>query len=196
MAQGERNQRALIALTLAGHGNQLSASHYGEAVGKITKTSKTTGGSFKSLLEKSDRFRADHIDALMKAITASAAFGVDQVNLEVLLNYLEIEEEKCFRLSHAFLDLFTKSELESLAEELKLKKALGTQFKKLREGKREHFIKALLGIKGVEYQGLVPKVMRYPRKKFQFSGINGADESVQGAATEPAPTQAPQAVSG
>lgn len=195
MGQGERNQRALIALTLAGHGNQLSASHYAEAVGKITKTSKTPGGSFKSLLEKSDGFKADHIEALMKAITASAAFGVDQVNLEVLLNYLEIEEEKCFRLSHAFLDLFTKSELESLAEELKLKKALGTQFKKLREGKREELIKGLLGIKGVEYQGLVPRLMRYPRKKFQFSGVNGADEGIQGVAIEPAPTQDPQAVS-
>lgn len=195
MAQGERNQRALIALTLAGHGNQLSASHYGEAVGKITKTSKSTGGSFKSLLEKSDGFKADHIDALMKAITASAAFGIDQVNLEVLLNYLEIEEEKCFRLTHAFLDLFTKSELESLAEELKLKKALGAQFKKLREGKREDFIKGLLGVKGVEYQGLVPRVMHYPRKKFQFSGINGADEGVHGVAIEPAATQEPQAVS-
>ncbi len=177
MAQGERNQRALIALTF-----------------KITKTSKTTGGSFKSLLEKSDGFKADHIDALMKAITASAAFGVDQVNLEVLLNYLEIEEEKCFRLSPAFLDLFTKSELESLAEELKLKKALGAQFKKLREGKREDFIKGLLGVKGFEYQGLVPKVMRYPRKKCQYGGVNNAGEAVQGAAIEPAPTHETQAV--
>lgn len=194
MAQGERNQRALIALTLAGHGSQLSASNYSEAVGKITKTNKITGGSFKSLLEKSDGFRADCIDALMKAITASAAFGVDPVNLEILLNYLEIEEEKFFRLSPAFLDLFTKSELESLAEELKLKKALGTQFKKLREGKREDFIKGLLGVKGFEYQGLVPKVMRYPRKKFQYSGVSGAGEAEHGAALEPAPTQETEAV--
>src|SRR3984893_18275479 len=193
MAQAERIQRALIALILAGHGNQLSASNYGEAVGKITKTNKITGGSFKSLLEKADGFKADHVDALMKAITASAAFGVDQVNLEVLLNYLEIEEEKCFRLSPAFLELFTKSELESLAEELKLKKALGVQFKKLREGKREDFIKGLLGVKGFEYQGLVPKVMRYPRKKFQYSGISSAGEGLQGAAIAPIPTHETQA---
>src|SRR6202158_2357092 len=193
MAQEERNRRALIALTLAGHGSQLSASNYGEAVGKITKTNRITGGSFKALLEKSDGFNAGHIDTLMKAITASAAFGVDQVNLEVLLNYLEIEEEKCFRLSHTFLDLFTKSELESLAEELKLKKALGAQFKKLREGKREDFIKGLLGVKGFEYQGLVPKVMRYPRKKFQHGGVSSAGEAVQGAAIAPAPAHETQA---
>ncbi len=145
------------------------------------------------MLEKSDGFKADHIDALMRAITASAAFGVDQVNLEVLLNYLEIEEEKCFRLSPAFLELFTKSELESLAEELKLKKALGAQFNKLREGKREDFIKGLLGVKGFEYQGLVPKVMRYPRKKFQYSGVSSAGEAVQGEVTEPVPAHETQA---
>src|SRR5205823_6909309 len=104
--------------------------------------------------------------------------GVDQANLEVLLNYLEIEEEKCFRLSHAFFDLFTKSELESLAEELKLKQALAVRFKKLREGKRDDFIKGLLGVKGFEYDGMVPKVMRYPRKRFQHSDANGVAEAV------------------
>src|SRR5438105_3088899 len=191
MAQEERNRRALIALILAGHGSQLSTSRYGEAVGKITNTNKITGGSFKSLLEGSDRFKADHIDPLMKAITASAAFGVDQANLEVLLNYLEIEEEKCFRLSHAFFDLFTKSELESLAEELKLKQALVVRFKKLREGKRDDFIKGLLGVKGFEYEGLVPKVMRYPRKTFQYS-VNGVAEAAQDAANESARSQETQ----
>ena len=188
MAQRERNQRVLIALTLAGHGNQLSASNYGVAVGKITKTDKVTGGPFKSLLEKSDGFNAEHINTLMKAITASAAFGIDQVNLEALLNYLEIEEEKCFRLSPACLELFTKSELESLAEELKLKKALGDRFKRLRDGKREHFVKGLLEIKGIEYQGLVPKVMRYPRKKFQYGAADGADAAVTGEAAAQEPT--------
>ena len=189
VAQGERNQRVLIALTLAGHGSQLSASEYGAAVGKITKTDKVTGGAFKALLEKADGFNADHIDTLMKAITASAAFGVDQVNLEVLLNYLEIEEEKCFRLSPAFLELFTKSELESLAEELKLKTALGDRFKRLREGKREQFIKGLLDIKGFEYQGLVPKVMRYPRKKFRYGAIDHVDEAGHDATAASAPAE-------
>ena len=189
VAQGERNQRVLIALTLAGHGSQLSASDYGAAVGKITKTDKVTGGAFKALLEKADGFNADHIDTLMKAITASAAFGVDQVNLEVLLNYLEIEEEKCFRLSAAFLELFTKSELESLAEELKLKTALGDRFKRLREGKREQFIKGLLDIKGFEYQGLVPKVMRYPRKKFRYGATDHVDEAGHDATAASAPAE-------
>ena len=194
MAQDERNRRALIALVMAGHRSQLSTSHYGEAAGKITNTNEITGGSFKSLLEGSDRFNADHIDALMKAITASAAFGVDQVNLEVLMNYLKIEEEKCFRLSHAFFDLFTKSELESLADELKLKQALGAQFRKLREGKRDDFIRGLLGVKGFEYVGLVPKIMRCPRKTFQYSDVNGVAEAVQDAANEPAPAQETQTV--
>lgn len=175
MAQDERNRRVLIALTLAGQGNHLSASNYGEAVGKITKGMKVTSGQLKTVLEYSDGFDAQHMDALMKAVTASAAFGVDQVSLEVLLNYLEIEEERCFRLSKDFLELFTKTELDSLADELKLKKALGGQFKKLRDGKRDDFIKGLLGVKGFDYIGIVPKVMRYPRKKFKYA-VSGEEQ--------------------
>lgn len=192
MAQGERNRRALIALTLAGHGRELSARHYGEAVARITETDKLGGGAFKSCLERADRFQADRIDTLVRAVTASAAFGVDQVNLEVLLNYLEIAEERCFRLSTAFLELFTKSELESLADELALKKALGSQFKKLRDGKREDFIKGLLGIRGFEYEGLVPRVMRYPRKKFSHGGLDSAPEATMGDEDITQPTEAVQ----
>ena len=114
-----------------------------------------------------------------------------QVNLEVLLNYLEIEEKKCFRLSPALLELFTKSELESLAEELQLKKPLGMQFRKLREGRREDFIKGLLDIKGVEYEGLVPRVMRYPRKKYGCP--TGSPEAVEGEVIASKPTQETQA---
>jgi ParB family chromosome partitioning protein len=175
MAQGEHNQRVLIALTLAGQGNYLSASHYGEAVGKIVNGAKVTGGPLKTLLEQADGYSEAHIDTLLRAITASAAFGVDQLSLEVLLNYLEIDEAHCFKLSQEFLELFTKSELEGLADELKLKKALGSQFKKLRDGKRDDFIKGLLNIKGFQYSGLVPKVMRYPRKKFNYAQTSGCE---------------------
>lgn len=192
MAQSERNKRVLIALTLAGHGNTLSESHYGEAAGKITQGATVAGGPFKTVLENVDACDAMHTETLMKAITASAAFGIDQVNLEVLLNYLQIDERKCFRLSQSFLELFTKSELDSIADELKLKKALGAQFKKLREGKREDFIKGLLSIKGFEYTGLVPDVMRYPRKKFKYAAPVCRTGGEEGGTSLPDAQQAAQ----
>jgi len=164
MAQPERNDRVLIALVLAGCGAQLRSSVYIEATSKIVKEEKTTGGTFKAMLEKADGFEMQHIPLLLKAIAASAAFGIDQVNLEILLNYLEIKEEAHFRFDKTFLELFTFTQLESLAEELKLKSALGEKFKSLRAGKKDDFINGLLNIKGVEYRGLVPKCMRYPRK--------------------------------
>ena len=86
----------------------------------------------------------------------------------------------------AFLELFTKGELESLAEELRLRKALGAQYKKLREGKPRTSSKVCWR-QGIEYQGLVPKVMRYPRKRFQSAASSSAGGAVQGAAIEPAP---------
>ena len=175
MAQGERNARVLVALTLSNQGSTLRGAQCLDAVAKITGA-KIGAPLFKASLEQLDALCADHLPGMVRAVTASAAFGVDQRDLEALLNYLEVDEEKCFRLSREFLDLLTKSELESLAGELKLKAALGTRFNKLREGKREAFIEALLAVAGIDYQGLVPKAMRYPRKALRTARATERDE--------------------
>ena len=199
MTQPERNARVLVALTLSSQGAALRGAQCLAAVTKITGA-KIGANPFKESLEQLDALSADSLPSMVRAVTASAAFGVDQRDLEALLNYLEVDEERCFRLSREFLDLLTKSELESLAAELKLKAALGTRFNKLREGKREAFIEALLSVPGVDYQGLVPKVMRYPREMLrdarpcepeEAGGSGGeADEATSPAAfeanTEPA----------
>jgi hypothetical protein len=89
---------------------------------------------------------------------------VDESGLEVLLNYLKVDEAQHFKLDAAYLELLTMSELESLAEELKLKKAMGNDFKKARAGKKPDFIAALLHVRGFDYTGLVPKAMKYNRR--------------------------------
>ena len=61
------------------------------------------------------------------------------------------------------------NELESLAEEIGLRKAMGEHFKQVRAGKKDAFITALLSVKGFTYRGAVPRVMRYPRKTFRYA---------------------------
>ena len=114
-------------------------------------------------LRRADQVDADQVSRLVQVAIASAAFGVDTHNLELLLNHLGVEEAKWFRWDAAFLDLFTMSELESLSVEVGLKTALGTRFKAARSGKKDAFIQALLTVEGFAYQGTVPAVMRYVR---------------------------------
>lgn len=188
MVNGSRNQRVLIALALAGKGSTLSADHYADAAAKITQGAKVARTQFRAVLEAAHGYAAQHVESLMKAATASAAFGVDQMTLEILLNYMQVDEARHFRLNQEFLDLFTKTELDSIASELKLKKALGEQFKKLRDGKRDEFIHALLTVKGFDYTGVVPAIMRYPRKALHRPASD-SDAPIEGAAPDAAQEQ-------
>lgn len=164
MAQPQRSHRVLIALILAGRGSDLRAPQFEKAFAKIAGSGPSLHADLQEPLRRADGVAEDQVGRLVQAAIASAAFGVDTTNLERLLNYLEVDEAQCFRLDATFLDLFTMSELESLATEVGLKAAMGSSFKTARAGKKDAFIKALLGVAGFAYQGTVPAVMGYPRR--------------------------------
>ncbi|WP_420475202.1 PRTRC system ParB family protein [Noviherbaspirillum sp. ST9] len=184
MGHPERNQRVLIALTLAGRGADLSVAQYGKAVGKMIGEAQSNAIAFHGHLERVVGVSTDQLSRLLQAVAASAAFGVDETNLGVLLNYLEVEEERQFQLNKTFLELFTMSELESLATELGLRKAMGERFKTARAGKKDAFIDALLTVKSFEYQGAVPQVMRYPRKPLRHTTGQEAGIIADGSGSE------------
>lgn len=163
MAQPQRSHRVLIALTLAGRGADLRAAQFEKALAKIAGPGPSSHADLQEPLRRATDVAADQVDRLVQAAIASAAFGVDVHNLELLLNYLNVDETQCFRWDAAFLDLFTMSELESLAAEVGLKAALGARFKAARAGKKDAFIQALLHADGFAYQGTVPAVMGYQR---------------------------------
>lgn len=124
---------------------------------------------YELALKDAEQIDVTRLPQIVQCVSASAAFGIDESNLEILLNYLEIDEAAHFKLNAEFLDLFTKSELDLLADELKLKKAMGKEFAKAKDGKKEAFVKALLAVPNFEYAGLVPKVMRYRRRKLALA---------------------------
>ena len=90
-------------------------------------------------------------------------------------------------LSVDHLALLTVSELESLAEEVGLKKAMGERYAKAKAGKRSEFIQALLAVEGFTYKGAVPKAMRYPRRKFKHA--ERAEPAGESNAAADAPAQ-------
>lgn len=164
MAQPARNQRVLIALARYGHAGDVRATEYGQALRKIAPgTDSSLGRELGAHLAEADRLDAAHLERLVQAVAASAAFGVSERDLLALLQYLEVDERRYFRWDAAFLDLFPMSELESLAAEVGLRQAMGASFKAARAGRKPAFIAALLGVGGFTYEGTVPAAMRYPR---------------------------------
>jgi PRTRC genetic system ParB family protein len=187
MAQPERNQRVLAALVLAGDTRAVSRERYADVAGKVAgfKPAGSESLPLRQTLEQADRFDAGQAATLVQAVAAAAAYGVDTEGLQALLNYLEVDEAKTFVLGERYLELLTVSELESLAQEVGLRKAMGGAYPKARAGKRADFIKALLAVSNFAYAGAVPKAMRYPRRAFKRTDRSG--DSVEASSHQASP---------
>jgi PRTRC genetic system ParB family protein len=175
MAQPHRSHRVLIALTLAGRGSDMKAAQFEKALARIAGPGRSSHADLREALRRIGDVAADQVDRLVLAAIASAAFGIDTENLELLLDYLDVDEAQCFRWDANFLDLFTMSELASLATEVGLRAAMGSRFKAARAGKKDSFVQALLNVEGFAYQGTVPDVMRY-RRQASSSAADGRDD--------------------
>ena len=186
MAQPQRNQRVLAALVLAGDMRAVVRDRYAEVAAKVTGAATSTKAAsgplpLRKAIEQADSFDDPQAATMVRAVAAAAACGIDNDGLETILNYLEVDEARSFVLDGSYLDLLTVSELESLADEVGLRQAMGGAYAKARAGKRADFIKALLAVTGYEYAGAVPKSMRYPRH-----GFGSTDRTGSGTGAAPA----------
>ena len=183
MANGTRNHKAMVALVLAREVRAVTADKFADVAQKLTgaKVGQLGETQLRECLEAADGFALEHVEKLVLAVAASAAYGIDIEGLEALLNYLEVDESRHFTLNEAYLSLLTVSELESLAEEVGLKKAMGEGYAKAKAGKRGDFIQALLGVNGFTYAGTVPKAMRYAKRKFKFAAPGASNSEASGA---------------
>jgi len=190
MAQPERNRRVMIALARAGHSGDVRTIEFGAAAKRIAGPWVVERLDFAAILPEANAIDAQHLEALMLAVTASAAFGVGLRDLDALLNYLEVDEGRHFKWNAEFLELFTLSELESLAGEVGLKAKMGMTFKLARAKKKGDFIKSLLAVPGFSYEGTVPAVMQYPRRAVSAASSAQASDDLPVASGEPAEEEA------
>lgn len=96
----------------------------------------------------------------VKLLTAMAVTTIESLaeeKVEQALDLLEVDLAKHFTINRDYLDLLTKSELESLCAELEIDGNIA-EYGKVKVGKREDFIKAILGC-GVSFIGRVPKML-------------------------------------
>ena len=187
MAQPQRNQRVLAALVLAGDMRAVVRDRYAEVAAKVTGAAASTKAAsaplpLRKAIEQTCSFDDQQAATMVRAVAAAAACGIDNDGLETILNYLEVDEARSFVLDGSYLDLLTVSELESLADEVGLRQAMGGAYAKARAGKRADFIKALLAVPAFAYAGAVPKSMHYPRR-----GFGRTDRTGSGTGGAPAP---------
>lgn len=96
-----------------------------------------------------------------KLISALAVTTVDAVDEDRIINAVALLDTNLtdhWRINAEFLELLTKSEIEAVAVEVGLDKAMGDSFKKALAGKKDEAIKTILAAE-FTWTGAVPKMM-------------------------------------
>ncbi|MCL2591254.1 MAG: PRTRC system ParB family protein [Betaproteobacteria bacterium] len=184
VTQPQRNLSVLIALAGTGLAKDVNPKEFSQVAHKIAGRELTRERmGLDAALREVDGLPTDQMNRLLLTITASAAFGVNESSLNLLLNYLEVDEKAHFKWDKEFLELHTINELDALARQTGLFTAMGVYYQSARAKKKPEFITKLLSVPGFHYEDIVPDVMRYPRKPVmgaaaESGGQNGMIDDV------------------
>lgn len=174
-SSAEKSRDLLIALALTGNTRHIDRSKLGEALNKLSGKAmrvglsvNEAGGTVSELPEKVKT-------TIVNALSASAMANVEERDLKGALDFMGVRLENYWSLNEEFLGLLTKSQIYAVSNEIGLVEAMGeTKFKAAMGGKKEDFIKAVLGVKGYSYKGVVPRAMKW----------DGGDVSVESQEAE------------
>lgn len=156
----ELSLKYLIAISLNGNANSINAT-------SLSKAFKSIAGkdSAKLNLKANAELVAGIDDAALSKMTtllaASAMDDIDVSHLQGLAKHHSLDLKNHWKLDKEFLDLMTKSEIEFVAKEVGLDKAIGDDFKKCLTDKKDDLIAKLLAVKDFNYSAVIPKSIRY-----------------------------------
>jgi hypothetical protein len=153
-------QRYLLAFALAGHSRCVDDSTLKGIWEKLTDEKITTTDVSKTA-EVVGSADDDKIANGLTGIAVSAIQGLDVHQLTSLCRHHRLDLNRHWKLCKEFLELITKSEMMVVADELGIRAALGDEFKKVFSKSKAEVIEALLNVKGFDYTGKIPKVLKY-----------------------------------
>jgi PRTRC genetic system ParB family protein len=153
-------QRYLLAFALAGHSRCVDDSTLKGIWEKLTDEKITTTDVSKTA-EVVGSADDDKIANGLTGIAVSAIQGLDVHQLTSLCRHHRLDLNRHWKLCKEFLELITKSEMMVVADELGIRAALGDDFKKVFSKSKAEVIDALLAVKGFDYTGKIPKVLKF-----------------------------------
>lgn len=149
----------LIAICLNGSARHIDSNALGKAFKKLT--GKDSQLSLDVNAKLVSEVTPEVLGTLSMLLAASAMEQIDVSYLRQLATYHKLDLTKYWALDKEFLDLLTKSEIEFIAKEIGLDKAIGDDFKKLFSEKKADLIEKLLSIKDVDFSAVIPSSIKY-----------------------------------
>lgn len=152
-------QAVLLSLLLKGEGRNLSESGVSAVFCQVMGQERIPASKAdvcSALVAADQESQARVITGLMVMLIPALQ---EHVLMELMV-WLDVDLSKFWRMDQVFLDILTKSEIESVCSEVGLAEFLGDKFAKASNGKKGDFIKALLE-SGFDFSGKVPAVLSY-----------------------------------
>jgi ParB family transcriptional regulator, chromosome partitioning protein len=156
----ELARQYLIAVVLSGHACQVDDAAFRKFFERITGGEAPVANlpkAVEAVQATQENARAD----LMIAMLFAAIEGLDVTCLTQLCKSHRLDLKKHWKLDKEFLELITKAEMMVLADQLGIRTALGDSFKKVFAKSKPEVIEALLKVEGFDYEGKVPKVLKF-----------------------------------
>jgi ParB family transcriptional regulator, chromosome partitioning protein len=156
----ELGRQYLIAVVLSGHARQIDDAAFRKFFERIAEGEAPVANLPKAIDAVQATKESKQAD-LMIAMLFAAIEGLDVTYLTQLCKSHKLDLKKHWKLDKEFLELITKSEMMVLADELGIRAALGDNFRKVFGKSKPEVIEALLKVEGFDYEGKLPKVLKF-----------------------------------
>jgi PRTRC genetic system ParB family protein len=153
-------QRYLVSIALAGQARCVDDSTLKGIWEKLTEEKIAVSDVAKAATSVAAADDAK-LALAVTGVTVATIQGLDVHHLTSLCRHHRLDLNQHWKLCKEFLELITKSEMMVVADELGIRAALGDEFKKVFSKSKAEVIDALLNVKGFDYTGKVPKVLKY-----------------------------------
>jgi PRTRC genetic system ParB family protein len=153
-------QRYLVSIALAGQARCVDDSTMKGIWEKLTEEKIAVSDVAKAATSVAAADDAK-LALAVTGVTVAAIQGLDVHHLTSLCRHHRLDLNQHWKLCKEFLELITKSEMMVVADELGIRAALGDEFKKVFGKSKAEVIEALLNVKGFDYTGKIPKVLKF-----------------------------------
>lgn len=149
----------LIAMALTGNIRHVSQGGLTTVFESVTGEKK--GLDLFAVANQVQKIESDTLDKLTLMLAVSAMNDLPESELVRLAKHIKLDLTKHWKMNAEFLNLFTKSQIQLIAKQVGLDKAIGDSFAKLFSEKKEPLIKQLLAVKDFDYSAVIPPVLMY-----------------------------------
>lgn len=120
------------------------------------------GSSAASVLEKTLNLQTADLSKVLGLVAGHTSSMLLMNDVVAMLKVLDVKIGDHWAVSTEFFDILTKNEIDAVCADIGIKQALAGAYAKAYAGKKDEYIKTIMGIEGdFDYKNRIPKIMNW-----------------------------------